>query len=94
MNVDLRYTPPSVPFTQTYTLLLGRQGIWTVYSSPFGPVDAGEVTPMSATVSLPAFPAGEATHVNAENIQYKVRGITAFGYASESGAVTINFVTP
>jgi hypothetical protein len=97
-TVGVVYTPAAVPpFAQTYAIkrieyVAGANNVWDgataegSYIVPKGSIAGTALVPVT-NLNLPGTP----PHTNAENIKFRLEGVSATGYAAASNVVSINF---
>jgi hypothetical protein len=97
-TVGVVYTPAAVPpFAQNYTItrieyVAGANNVWdgaTSVGSYSVSKGAAAGSPLTAVVGL-SLP-GITPHTNAENIKFRLEGVSATGYAAASNVVSISF---
>jgi hypothetical protein len=91
-TVDLTFTAVAANFAQTYEIFVRRYDLWnTTALSQFFALTTGVTAPTVNPVQVDIPPTAGFEHFNAENIQYKVRGINNQGYVIEQSTRLLTF---
>jgi hypothetical protein len=88
-NISLDFIPPSVPFSQTYTIKSDFYDLdaWTGSATTTSVAKGDTALITTGSVPIP----GVANHLAGENIRYKVEGVNGSGFVTVSNIITLTF---